>query len=27
VALFLASELGSYVTGHYIPVCGGQVMD
>jgi 3-oxoacyl-[acyl-carrier protein] reductase len=26
VALFLASELGSYVTGHYIPVCGGQVM-
>ena len=27
VALFLASELGSFVTGHYIPVCGGQVMD
>jgi 3-oxoacyl-[acyl-carrier protein] reductase len=26
VALFLASELGSYVTGLYIPVCGGQVM-
>ena len=27
VALFLASELGSYVTGHYIPVCGGQVLE
>lgn len=27
VALFLASELSSFVTGHYIPVCGGQVMD
>ena len=27
VALFLASELASFVTGHYIPVCGGQVMD
>jgi 3-oxoacyl-[acyl-carrier protein] reductase len=27
VALFLASELGSYVTGLYIPVCGGQVME
>lgn len=26
VALFFASELGSYVTGLYIPVCGGQVM-
>lgn len=25
-ALFLASELGSYVTGHYLPVSGGQVM-
>lgn len=27
VALFLASELGSFVTGLYIPVCGGQFMD
>ncbi|MBT6277062.1 MAG: SDR family oxidoreductase [Chromatiales bacterium] len=27
VALFLASGLASFVTGHYIPVCGGQVMD
>jgi 3-oxoacyl-[acyl-carrier protein] reductase len=27
VALFLASELGSFVTGLYIPVCGGQVME
>ena len=27
VALFLASELASFVTGLYIPVCGGQVMD
>ena len=27
VALFLASELASFVTGHYVPVCGGQVMD
>jgi 3-oxoacyl-[acyl-carrier protein] reductase len=26
VALFLASELGSFVTGLYLPVCGGQVM-
>ena len=25
-ALFFASELGSFVTGHYLPVCGGQVM-
>jgi 3-oxoacyl-[acyl-carrier protein] reductase len=25
-ALFLASELGSFVTGLYLPVCGGQVM-
>ena len=27
VALFFASELGSFVTGLYIPVCGGQVME
>ena len=27
VALFLASELGSFVTRLYIPVCGGQVME
>jgi 3-oxoacyl-[acyl-carrier protein] reductase len=27
VALFLASELGSFVTGLYVPVCGGQVME
>jgi NAD(P)-dependent dehydrogenase (short-subunit alcohol dehydrogenase family) len=27
VALFLASELGSFVTGLYIPVCGGQIME
>ena len=26
-ALFFASELGSFVTGHYMPVCGGQVME
>lgn len=26
VALFFASELGSYVTGMYMPVSGGQVM-
>lgn len=25
-ALFFASELGSFVTGHYLPVCGGQVL-
>jgi 3-oxoacyl-[acyl-carrier protein] reductase len=27
VALFLASDLGSFVTGLYVPVCGGQVME
>ena len=27
VALFLASELGSFVMGLYIPVCGGQIME
>jgi 3-oxoacyl-[acyl-carrier protein] reductase len=27
VALFLASALGSFVTGLYLPVCGGQVME
>jgi NAD(P)-dependent dehydrogenase (short-subunit alcohol dehydrogenase family) len=27
VVLFLASELGSFVTGLYISVCGGQVME
>jgi 3-oxoacyl-[acyl-carrier protein] reductase len=26
-ALFFASDLGSFVTGHYLPVCGGQVME
>ena len=26
-ALFFASELGSFITGHYLPVCGGQVME
>jgi len=26
VTLFFASELGSFVTGHYLPVCGGQVL-
>lgn len=25
--LFFASELGSFITGHYLPVCGGQVME
>ncbi len=25
-ALFFASELSSFVTGHYMPVCGGQVL-
>jgi 3-oxoacyl-[acyl-carrier protein] reductase len=25
-ALFFASELGSFVTGHYLPVCGGQIL-
>ena len=24
--LFFASELGSFVTGHYLPVCGGQIL-
>ncbi len=24
--LFFASELGSFITGHYLPVCGGQVL-
>jgi hypothetical protein len=27
IALFLASELGTLVTGRYIPVCGGHVME
>lgn len=26
-ALFFASALGSFITGHYLPVCGGQVME
>jgi len=26
-ALFFASELGSFITGHYLPACGGQVME
>ena len=26
-ALFFASELGSFITGLYLPVCGGQVME
>ena len=26
-ALFFASELSSFVTGHYLPVCGGQVLE
>jgi 3-oxoacyl-[acyl-carrier protein] reductase len=25
--LFFASELGSFVTGHYLPVCGGQILE
>lgn len=25
--LFFASEMGSFITGHYLPVCGGQVME
>ena len=25
-ALFFASELGSFITGEYLLVCGGQVM-
>ena len=25
--LFFASELGSFVTGHYLPVCGGEVLE
>jgi len=27
VTLFFASELGSFLTGLYLPVCGGQVME
>lgn len=26
-ALFFASELSSFVTGHYLPVCGGQILE
>ena len=26
-ALFFASALGSFVTGHYLPVCGGQILE
>jgi 3-oxoacyl-[acyl-carrier protein] reductase len=26
-ALFFASDLGGFITGHYLPVCGGQVME
>jgi len=26
-ALFFASDLGSFVTGHYLPVCGGQILE
>jgi 3-oxoacyl-[acyl-carrier protein] reductase len=26
VVAFLASDLASYITGAYIPVCGGNVM-
>jgi 3-oxoacyl-[acyl-carrier protein] reductase len=26
VVAFLASDLASYITGAYIPVCGGHVM-
>ncbi len=26
-ALFFASDLSSFVTGHYLPVCGGQVLE
>jgi 3-oxoacyl-[acyl-carrier protein] reductase len=26
-ALFFASDLGNFVTGHYLPVCGGQVLE
>lgn len=25
--LFFASEMGGFITGHYLPVCGGQVME
>lgn len=25
--LFFASELSSFITGHYMPVCGGQVLE
>jgi hypothetical protein len=27
IALCLAAELGTLVTGRYIPVCGGYVME